>query len=38
MTTAQGPLVGLKVLDLSIIVAGGAASSLLAEMAQRGTT
>ena len=31
MTTAQGPLVGLKVLDLSIIVAGGTASSLLAD-------
>ena len=31
MTTAQGPLSGLKVLDLSIIVAGGAASSLLAD-------
>ena len=31
MTTAQGPLAGLKVLDLSIIVAGGTASSLLAD-------
>ena len=31
MTTAQGPLVGLKVLDLSIIVAGGTASSLSAD-------
>ena len=31
MTTAQGPLSGLKVLDLSIIVAGGTASSLLAD-------
>ena len=31
MTTAQGPLTGLKVLDLSIIVAGGTASSLLAD-------
>ena len=37
LTTAQGPLVGLKVLDPSIIVAGGTASSLLAELAQRGT-
>ena len=37
MTTAQRPLVGLKVLDLSIIAAGGAASSLLDKMAQRGT-
>jgi len=31
LTTAQGPLAGLKVLDLSIIVAGGTASSLLAD-------
>ena len=31
MTTTQGPLVGLKVLDLSIIVAGGTTSSLLAD-------
>ena len=31
MTTAQGPLTGLKVLDLSIIVAGGTASSLMAD-------
>ena len=31
MATAQGPLSGLKVLDLSIIVAGGTASSLLAD-------
>ena len=31
LTTVQGPLVGLKVLDLSIIVAGGTASSLLAD-------
>ncbi len=31
MTTSQGPLAGLKVLDLSIIVAGGTASSLLAD-------
>ena len=31
MTTALGPLAGLKVLDLSIIVAGGTASSLLAD-------
>ena len=31
MTTAQGPLSGLRVLDLSIIVAGGTASSLLAD-------
>ena len=31
MTTAQGPLVGLKVLDLSIIVAGGTCSSLMAD-------
>ena len=31
MTTAKGPLSGLKVLDLSIIVAGGTASSLLAD-------
>jgi crotonobetainyl-CoA:carnitine CoA-transferase CaiB-like acyl-CoA transferase len=31
LTTAQGPLSGLKVLDLSIIVAGGTASSLLAD-------
>ena len=31
MTTAQGPLAGLKVLDLSIIVAGGTASSLMAD-------
>ena len=31
MTTARGPLAGLKVLDLSIIVAGGTASSLMAD-------
>jgi crotonobetainyl-CoA:carnitine CoA-transferase CaiB-like acyl-CoA transferase len=31
LTTAQGPLAGLKVLDLSIIVAGGTCSSLLAD-------
>jgi len=31
LTTAQGPLSGLRVLDLSIIVAGGTASSLLAD-------
>ncbi len=31
LTTALGPLAGLKVLDLSIIVAGGTASSLLAD-------
>ena len=31
MTTAKGPLAGLKVLDLSIIVAGGTASSLMAD-------
>ena len=31
MSTAQGPLADLKVLDLSIIVAGGTASSLLAD-------
>jgi len=31
LTTYQGPLAGLKVLDLSIIVAGGTASSLLAD-------
>ena len=31
LTTAQGPLTGLKVLDLSIIVAGGTASSLMAD-------
>ena len=31
LTTAKGPLAGLKVLDLSIIVAGGTASSLLAD-------
>ena len=31
MTTAQGPLSGLRVLDLSIIVAGGTATSLLAD-------
>ena len=31
MTTSQGPLAGLKVLDLSIIVAGGTASRLLAD-------
>ena len=31
LTTAQGPLAGLKVLDLSIIVAGGTASSLMAD-------
>tara|TARA_B100001245_G_scaffold234740_1_gene220948 strand:+ start:226 stop:1461 length:1236 start_codon:yes stop_codon:yes gene_type:complete len=31
LTTSQGPLAGLKVLDLSIIVAGGTASSLLAD-------
>ena len=31
MTTAQGPLSGWRVLDLSIIVAGGTASSLLAD-------
>ncbi|MDE0824846.1 MAG: CoA transferase, partial [Dehalococcoidia bacterium] len=31
MTTVQGPLAGLKVLDLSIIVAGGTASSLMAD-------
>ena len=30
-TPASGPLAGLKVLDLSIIVAGGTASSLLAD-------
>ena len=31
LTTSQGPLAGLKVLDLSIIVAGGTASSLMAD-------
>ena len=31
LTTAEGPLAGLKVLDLSIIVAGGTASSLMAD-------
>jgi len=31
MTTAFGPLKGLKVLDLSIIVAGGTATSLMAD-------
>ena len=31
LTTTQGPLAGLKVLDLSIIVAGGTASSLMAD-------
>ena len=31
MTSAAGPLRGLKVLDLSIIVAGGTATSLLAD-------
>ena len=31
MSTASGPLKGLKVLDLSIIVAGGTATSLLAD-------
>ncbi len=31
MTTATGPLKGLKVLDLSIIVAGGTATSLMAD-------
>ena len=31
MTNSKGPLTGLKVLDLSIIVAGGTASSLLAD-------
>ena len=31
MSEAKGPLVGLKVLDLSTIVAGGTASSLLAD-------
>ncbi|MFQ6028068.1 MAG: CaiB/BaiF CoA transferase family protein, partial [Dehalococcoidia bacterium] len=31
MTTPSGPLRGLKVLDLSVIVAGGTASSLLAD-------
>ena len=31
MTTASGPLKGLKVLDLSIIVAGGTATSLMAD-------
>ena len=31
MTNARGPLHGLKVLDLSIIVAGGTASSLMAD-------
>ena len=31
MTTSAGPLRGLKVLDLSIIVAGGTATSLLAD-------
>ncbi len=31
MTTASGPLQGLKVLDLSIIVAGGTATSLMAD-------
>jgi len=31
LATATGPLLGLKVLDLSIIVAGGTASSLLAD-------
>ena len=31
MANANGPLRGLKVLDLSIIVAGGTASNLLAD-------
>ena len=31
LADAQGPLIGLKVLDLSIIVAGGTASSLMAD-------
>ena len=31
MPDSRGPLTGLKVLDLSIIVAGGTASSLLAD-------
>ena len=31
LTTKSGPLAGLKVLDLSIIVAGGTASSLMAD-------
>ena len=31
MPNQQGPLAGLKVLDLSVIVAGGTASSLLAD-------
>ncbi len=31
MTTATGPLKGLKILDLSIIVAGGTATSLMAD-------
>ena len=31
MTTGTGPLKGLKVLDLSIIVAGGTATSLMAD-------
>ena len=31
MTNTSGPLSGLKVLDLSIIVAGGTATSLLAD-------
>jgi len=31
LPTAQGPLAGLKILDLSIIVAGGTCSSLLAD-------
>ena len=31
MTTTTGPIKGLKVLDLSIIVAGGTATSLMAD-------
>ena len=31
MSSSTGPLTGLKVLDLSIIVAGGTATSLMAD-------
>ena len=37
MTTAQGSLAGLNALDLSFILARGAAGSVLAELALRGT-